>query len=209
MENQILEKKQPPKYAGYIVIGVFVLIIISIINMCNDGGENTTNNDDKKNKKILKEYVEFKDFKIETLKSGDKLFFGSGLDTIEVVILDSNKANVNYHHLWKFQGREDDIRSKIEEGTYIYSIIDANTIETDNNYWPPIAKAMLLENNNFGFANGYKSLNKKFLISRNKSKSQDSYQLRIYPWLNPEEYPSRNGEFAFNTSQEIRQINLK
>lgn len=150
------------------------------------------------------------DMPIHKMKSGHVFYFGSEdskFDQVVVTLVDDSTAKVLFKHRWAFNGNRDDIRESVEEGEYVVERKSDRDVVNDNEYWPVFDSLLILRNDKYGFDNGYTSLAKRFCFSKSKRHdSNEKGEARLYPWLDPVNYPSRKGEYAFSSSHELYRI---
>lgn len=147
---------------------------------------------------------------IQKMKSGHVFYFGSTdekYDQIMVTLTSDTTAKVLFKHRWAVNGNRDNIRENIEEGEYTIERKSNQDVVNDNEYWPLHDSLLILTNESYGSDNGYYSLPKKFCLAKSKRpESSEPGGVRLYPWLDPVNYPSRNGEYSFSSSHELYRV---
>lgn len=150
---------------------------------------------------------------LNKLLPGSTLTFGQATpttDEITLTILSTSSAEIQYIHRFAMNGDTNTIKESIETGIYQIQEYEGSQVLTDNDTFPSFDPSIVLTNMQYGADKGYKSLSKKFFVA--KSKHIDGTMpsvIRIYPWLDPINYPSRRQEFSFATSHEISGLNSK
>jgi hypothetical protein len=151
-----------------------------------------------------------KNIPVHKMKPGHAFYFGSAdpkLDQIAVTLLTDTTAWISYKHRWAATLNSDHVKEQIEEGEYHIQRRAAGDVQSTNEYWPITDSVLVLFNDMYGFDHGYLHLGKRFCIAKSKSKdSEESGAVRLYPWLDPDSYPTRNGEYGFIGSHELYQI---
>ncbi len=143
---------------------------------------------------------------LERLKPGTVLDFGVKDDStknITVTILSENSAEVTVS--------SHTTQNDSETGTYAIQIFEGSQILTDNIDHPLIQKpAIILENLSYGADKGHPALSKKFCIAKSKNiNGTESAVLRIFPWFDPINYPSKLQEFSFADNQVLFGLSVK
>jgi hypothetical protein len=154
------------------------------------------------------------EIKLNNIKIGDVLIFGEGCsnacDSIYIEFTANNKANLFQTHVFEVNGNSGRFKKEQNEGEYNVEFLPSNAIISDNEYWPIFDSIIVLSNDNYGYDHGYLYLSKRYAITKCKNKSSNEIQKpRIYEWLDPTNYPSRNGEYSFNSSILLNQIKIK
>jgi len=167
-----------------------------------------------KDQKSKSEDLKLNEIKLNKIKTGDVLIFGEGCDkscdSINLEFSSKNMAKLKITHSWEMNGNSGFYKKEYYEGDYNYELLPVNAIKSDNESWPLIDSLIVLTNEKYGNDNGYLYLSKKYAISKCKSTSSDEIQEpRIYQWLDPINYPSRNGEFSFSGSILLNQFKRK
>ncbi len=145
---------------------------------------------------------------LELLSKGDGIKFGgsfAGEDNANVYFLSNDTVRLKYTHKWAKNGDAKLMRAETEEGMYLVMRRANSDVTCDNEYWPLYDSVIVLLNDSYGYDNGFKNLPKGFLIAKSR-KGEESTQLRLYKWLDPINYPSRNQEYTFTASLEISEI---
>lgn len=151
---------------------------------------------------------------LDKLKPGTILDFGSNNDTnhrITVTLLSETSAEVTVHDVIPVKGDSSNLQSKIETGTYSIAVFEGSQILTDNIDNPLMQKpALILENLSYGADKGHPLLSKKYCIGKSKNvNGLESPVLRIYPWLDPVNYPKSGQEFSFAKHQILFGLSMK
>jgi hypothetical protein len=165
-------------------------------------------------KKTKSEDTKPNEIKLNKINAGDVLIFGEGCDkacdSIYLVFVSKNKAKLNLTHSWEMNGNSGYYKKEQYVGDYNVEFLPSNAIISDNEYWPIIDSVIVLSNEKYGYDNGYLYLSKKYAISKCKSSSSNEIQgPSIYQWLDPINYPSRNGEYSFLNSIPLNQMKKK
>ena len=152
------------------------------------------------------------EIKLNNIKSGDILIFGSGCttacDSIYIEFTADNKAKLFHTHVFEVNGNSGFFKKEQDNAEYNVEFLPSNAIISDNIYWPIFDSIIVLSNDNYGYDHGYMNLEKRYAIAKSK-KGKEEDGPRIYKWLDPINYPSRNGEYAFNSSIPLHQIKIK
>jgi hypothetical protein len=151
---------------------------------------------------------------LDRLKPGTVLDFGSNDDTnhrITVTLLSENSAEVTVHDAIPVKGDSSNLQSKIETGTYSIAVFEGSQILTDNIDNPLMQKpALILENLSYGADKGHPLLSKKYCIGKSKNlNGLEAPVLRIYPWLDPVNFPKSGQEFSFAKHQILFGLSMK
>lgn len=151
------------------------------------------------------------DLDLSKIKEGSKLYFGEvceqKCDYIMVEFIDSNQVILTNNHVWEVNGNSGHFRTEIASGKYKIEYLPQNAIETDNSSWPVYDSVIVLTNMDYGFDNGYPYLEKKYAIAKCKNYDLNIIQEpSIYEWLDPINYPSRNGEFSWIGKKSLTQL---
>ncbi|NBO69688.1 MAG: hypothetical protein EBU66_04690 [Bacteroidetes bacterium] len=151
---------------------------------------------------------------LDKLKPGTVLEFGSSTDTnhhITVTLLSEKSAEVTVHDAVSIKGDSTNKQEKTETGTYSISVFEGSQILTDNVDNPLMQKAaLILENLSYGADKGHPLLSKKYCIGKSKNISGvEAPVLRMYPWLDPINYPKSGQEFSFEQHQVLFGLSIK
>ena len=150
----------------------------------------------------------FERIPLEKLQSGTILYFGSpeeSKDKFTITFINEKTAEVIVDHSAPVKGDSGNIQQKIEKGTYTIEMFEGDQVLTDNQDYPLMPKpALILSNLNYGADKGFSNLSKKFCIAKTKHFSgSQSVEIRIYPWMDPVNYPEKGQEFSFAASHEL------
>ena len=144
---------------------------------------------------------------IDKLKAGSSLIFGlatSKTDEITLTIIDASNAEIQFIRRIAENGDTNNIKETIETGLYQIQSYEGSQVLTDNDTFPPYDPAIVLINMKYGLDKGYKNLSKKFFISKSKHRDGSTpTTIRIYPWMDPVNYPTHRQEFSYANSYEI------
>lgn len=150
---------------------------------------------------------------IDKLKAGSSLIFGSATsktDEIVLTILDDSSAEIQYIRRIAENGDTNNIKETIETGLYQIQSYEGSQVLTDNDTFSPFDPAIVLTNMKYGLDKGYKNLSKKFFISKSKHRDGSTpTTIRIYPWMDPVNYPKSRQAFSYEYSYEISGMNSK
>jgi hypothetical protein len=150
---------------------------------------------------------------IDKLKAGSSLIFGSATsktDEIALTILDNLNAEIQYIRRIAENGDTNKIKETIETGLYQIQSYEGSQVLTDNDIFTPFGPAIVLINMKYGLDKGYKNLSKKFFISKSKHRDGSTpTTIRIYPWMDPVNYPKNKQAFSYESSYEISGMNSK
>lgn len=150
---------------------------------------------------------------IDKLKAGSSLIFGSATsktDEIALTIIDDSNAEIQYIRRTAENGDTNKIKETIETGLYQIQSYEGSQVLTDNDIFSPFDPAIVLINMKYGLDKGYKSLSKKFFISKSKHRDGSTpTTIRIYPWMDPVNYPKSRQAFSYERSYEISGMNSK
>jgi hypothetical protein len=187
-----------------------ILTTSVVLTSCGNSKNDTTESSQSEKT----EKINLSEIKLNNLKTGDILIFGEGCnkacDSVYLEFLESNKAKVYFTHVYEMNGNSGIYKKEQEEGEYSVTFLAANEIITDNNYWPLFDSVIVLSNDQYGFDHGHLHLSKKFAIAKSKNKSSNEIQGPIiYEWLDPINYPSRNGEYSSSGSIIINKVVVK
>lgn len=146
--------------------------------------------------------------------SGATFIFGrsgstniSGYKDISITFTTDSTASVHFVYRWARHGDTNSMVEDVEDGAYSVIKTPHDNVRTDNEYYPCFDSVLVLRNDQYGRDNGMRLLGKRFLIARTRHReSNTGVQLRIYSWLDPVNYPSRNKEFFFLGSSELVEI---
>ena len=147
------------------------------------------------------------------LEAGSSLIFGSATsktDEIVLTILDDSNAEIQYIRRIAENGDTNHIKETIETGLYQIQSYEGSQVLTDNDIFTPFDPAIVLINMKYGLDKGYKNLSKKFFISKSKHRDGSTpTTIRIYPWMDPVNYPKSRQAFSYEYSYEISGMNSK
>ena len=203
VKNKNKNKNRKMKLAKKIFNSIGTLLVINII-ISSCSGNNKKNGATENQNEI----------KLNNIKTGDILIFGEGCnnacDSIYIEFTANNKAKLFQTHIFEVNGNSGRFKKEQNEGEYNVEFLPSNAIFSDNEYWPIFDSVIVLSNDNYGYDHGYLYLSKRYAITKCKNKSSNEIQKpRIYEWLDPTNYPSRNGEYSFNSSILLNQIKIK
>lgn len=115
-------------------------------------------------------------YDIANIKSGTKLEFiqypiniDAHMDTITIIFLDNNKAEVNYWH----KGYPNNVINN-ERLIYYYKIDNSYNLEIEYKWEGVDEKVIILQNENAGWSNRKIFLEKKFMLSNAFNKEENS-----------------------------------
>lgn len=153
------------------------------------------------------------EIKLNTLKRGTVMIFGTGCDdgcdSIYLEFVSDNKAKLSFTSVWEPIRNSGHFRKEFYTGEYDVKFLPQNAIVSDNEYWPIFDSLIILSNTNYGFDKGYVYLVKGYAIAKCKSKSNGTIQgPRLYKWLDPINYPDANNEYSFSTSKLLEELKI-
>ena len=235
-QTEVVQKPIYKRKWFLITVGIIVVIILLPKQKSVDDSNNNSLDDSSFNKNLInldsgivenvffstdldgpKTREFYQRIKLDKIKAGHTFYFGDkdfgsgGVIRSEqkiIKLINDSTAKVICKYRWAMNSDTNMMReAPIEEGEYKVSRVEGSQVRSDNQYYPIFDKILLLQNNNYGFDKGYKLLPKCFCIGKDKPKdSETGISIRLYEWLDPINYPSRKGEFSFNGSREVFDI---
>lgn len=181
------------------------LLLILILLGCNPSS--------KKEKKISSSNNEQLESTIDltSLKAGTTLLFADfndrPCDSITLEFLENNDVKFSISHVYLVGANPGRLKREYSKGLYKATFHPANYITLDSDYWKAYDSIIILTNFDYGYDNGYNNLYKKYAILKRENKSIGMKTgPEILEWLDPINYPSRNGEYTTMSAIKLAKV---